>query len=221
MHMNLCANYAWNVLRLIVWDMVKKISWLTGLDAGCGSGKHLEALLRLSNKGFGVGVDVTRVRSWKKCNADYIRTDVRHLPFKTHSFDLVVSTEVIEHFREGELFLKEVKRVLRARGHLIISTPNRLRWSSIVGRPFRRIAGKPPHGHAREYTPMQFKAMLYKTKFRIVEFRYGALNPYLKPLDRFGWYPFAFTLYLILDKLTSKVLPSLFKWNQIVLATCD
>jgi SAM-dependent methyltransferase len=220
--LNLCANYAWNLKHLIVRDMAKKVSWITVLDAGCGNGKPLEALLALSNKGLGIGVDVQSYANWKKCNVDYIRADVRHLPLKTHSFDLVLSTEVIEHFHEGEIFLEEVKRVLKARGHLIISTPNRLRWSSIVGRPFRRIAGKPPSPeHVHEYTPMQFKTMLYKTKFRIAEFRYGALNPYLAPLGSLGCYPFVFTLYLILDKLTGKVLPSIFKWDQIVLATRD
>jgi len=216
---NLFVNYAWNSKHVIVRGMAKKVRYFTILDAGCGNGKLLKEILQMNQKGFGIGVDLKKYPSWKKSNIDFIKADVRYLPFNKNTFDLIVSTEVIEHFLEGELFLGEVKRVLRAKGHLIISTPNRLRWSSIVGRPFRRIAGKPPSPeHVREYTPMEFKAML-KTHFKIIEFRYGALNPYLRLMDKIGDYTFMFTVYLILDKLTSKIFPSLFKWDQIVLTT--
>ena len=42
-----------------------------------------------------------------KFNFNFIKGDARELPFKNRSFDIVTSTEVIEHFIEGETFIEE------------------------------------------------------------------------------------------------------------------
>ncbi len=46
------------------------------------------------------------------------------LPFPDHSFDLVTSLEGIEHVENHFLMLRELGRVIKPGGHLIISTPN-------------------------------------------------------------------------------------------------
>lgn len=45
------------------------------------------------------------------------------LPFADSSFDLVVLTETIEHVRDVQLLLSEIRRVLEPRGRLAITTP--------------------------------------------------------------------------------------------------
>ncbi|MEZ4465492.1 MAG: class I SAM-dependent methyltransferase [bacterium] len=46
------------------------------------------------------------------------------LPFKTGSFDLVWCSEVIEHLADPAFSLKELVRVTRPGGELILTTPN-------------------------------------------------------------------------------------------------
>ena len=51
--------------------------------------------------------------------------DARKLPFQTQLFDIVIATEIIEHLekRTGILFLKDLEKMLRKGGILVISTP--------------------------------------------------------------------------------------------------
>ncbi len=62
----------------------------------------------------------------KDTNPDII-ADARKLPFKDNSIDVVIFTEVIEHIEPPGDFeaLKELNRILKKQGTLILSTPNR------------------------------------------------------------------------------------------------
>ena len=64
------------------------------------------------------------------------------------SFDFVIMFQVIEHIRDDFKMVKEIVRVLRPGGKLIISTPNRR--MSLTRNPW----------HVREYTADEFKNLL-------------------------------------------------------------
>lgn len=59
--------------------------------------------------------------------------DGQKLPFKDRSFDAVIATEVIEHVRYPYRLLREIRRVTRLGGKVLLSTPN-------VATPVNRIA---------------------------------------------------------------------------------
>jgi ubiquinone/menaquinone biosynthesis C-methylase UbiE len=46
------------------------------------------------------------------------------LPFKNNSFDCIIASELLEHLNQPKTFFKEVARVLRKRGVLVLTTPN-------------------------------------------------------------------------------------------------
>ena len=50
------------------------------------------------------------------------------LPFSDTSVDLIWCTEVIEHLRDPEYFLREVERVMRPGGMAVFTTPNSHWW---------------------------------------------------------------------------------------------
>jgi 2-polyprenyl-3-methyl-5-hydroxy-6-metoxy-1,4-benzoquinol methylase len=57
------------------------------------------------------------------------------LPFSDHSFDLIIIQDVIEHLNETKSFIKEVKRVLKPKGMLYLSTPNKYSIFNFISDP--------------------------------------------------------------------------------------
>ena len=60
--------------------------------------------------------------------------DARALPLDDESADVFVTLETIEHVPEHEMFVNEIVRILRPRGTLVCSTPNRRVYSPGTGR---------------------------------------------------------------------------------------
>ena len=72
------------------------------------------------------------------------------------SYDLAVSLEAIEHVENDEAFVREARRVLRASGIFLCSTPNRMLTNpgtTVLERPFNRH-------HVREYRRDELKSLL-------------------------------------------------------------
>jgi SAM-dependent methyltransferase len=107
------------------------------LDAGCGVGWG--SLILASNGARSVvGVDIDEsaivnareraaedARDHAAPETDFVRGDLRRLPFDDGSFDLVACFEAIEHVEEPSEVVNELRRVLRRGGILAVSSPNR------------------------------------------------------------------------------------------------
>ncbi len=80
------------------------------------------------------------------------------LPFADGAFDLVVCTETLEHVRDVQLFLSEVRRVLEPAGRVAISTP-----------AHRRVlaAPDPLSPHIRFLTKRTLRALLDQMGFDV------------------------------------------------------
>jgi len=107
---------------------------LTGnyLDIGSGTGE----LIQLVKTNFNVScyaVDYTdTLMQDKKQKVDV--TDLNHcsLPYDDNFFDAVTFTEVIEHLEDHRKILKEINRVLKKDGVLVVTTPNILNMKSRI-----------------------------------------------------------------------------------------
>jgi ubiquinone/menaquinone biosynthesis C-methylase UbiE len=104
------------------------------LDLGCGDGR-LTAKLRA---GAVTAADVSPValkraeRRVPDAELALLSPDAP-LPFVDSEFELVVCVETIEHVRDVQLFLSEVRRVLRPGGGLALTTPAFSRWKALFG----------------------------------------------------------------------------------------
>lgn len=94
----------------------------TVVDAPCGEGTLAAAF---QEKGFKVlALDIER-HAEILLGAAFQTADLNvKLPLPDKRFDLVVSVEGIEHLENPHLFLREVNRILKADGWLILTTPN-------------------------------------------------------------------------------------------------
>ena len=99
------------------------------LDAGCGGGGMPLSMAEEADAVVGIdpaprfqsaGVTLGRERAMR--NLRFAQADGMFLPFRTGSFDLVLSHAVIEHVADAPLYLRECARVLAPGGHVYLST---------------------------------------------------------------------------------------------------
>jgi SAM-dependent methyltransferase len=99
------------------------------LDAGCGGGGMPLSLAEHARDVVGIdpidrfsqaGVVLARERGLR--NLYFIRADGMALPFRSGTFDLVLSHAVIEHVPDAPLYLAEIRRVMAPGGHAYLST---------------------------------------------------------------------------------------------------
>ena len=111
------------VRRLALFDVMKQLDFRTALDVGCAEGYFMSEI----RDSFGAevwGVDISPVavaKAHERWDVPVAAADAKRLPFRDNSFDIVYSTEVIEHVLDPELMLAELKRV--ARHTVLVTTP--------------------------------------------------------------------------------------------------
>jgi 2-polyprenyl-3-methyl-5-hydroxy-6-metoxy-1,4-benzoquinol methylase len=100
------------------------------LDVACGSGYGSRYLFDKGARAVvGGDISVKAIEAAQKSHAkegvEFCVLDATRLPFADDSFDAITSMETIEHLEQYRDFLRECKRVLKKRGVLICSTPNK------------------------------------------------------------------------------------------------
>jgi SAM-dependent methyltransferase len=112
----------------IIKKIINKISPKTILDFGCGDGK---LIYELKNKNIKLtGIDISKKAiSFAKLFSPEEKFIVENLSdFKTEEkFDLVTSVETLEHIPPEQLknIIKNLSRVLKENGYLIITVPSK------------------------------------------------------------------------------------------------
>jgi SAM-dependent methyltransferase len=96
------------------------------LDVGCGVGMYTDAFLRETPHVFGVEIERDRALQARAHAKDVIQGVGERLPFADGVFDIVFSHEVLEHVADDRACMREMARVARPRGHIVIFVPNRL-----------------------------------------------------------------------------------------------
>lgn len=93
------------------------------LDAGCGSGRNMVELARLGAV-TGVELSPTSVELARERGVgEVLEGSVMDMPFDDATFDLTVSLDVIEHLQDDVGALRELRRVTRRGGALLVTVP--------------------------------------------------------------------------------------------------
>ncbi len=93
------------------------------LDAGCGSGRNMVDLAHLGSV-TGVEIaDASVERARARHVGEVVQCSITELPFPDARFDLAVCLDVIEHVEEEQVALRELLRVVRPGGRLLIMVP--------------------------------------------------------------------------------------------------
>jgi SAM-dependent methyltransferase len=105
----------------------------TFADLGCGAGMMLCEVLLTKQTWTGQGLDISPaairyaqgLASHKGIaeRASFRTGDIARLPFAAESLDLLIASEVVEHMPDPVQVIKELARVLRPGGRLILTMP--------------------------------------------------------------------------------------------------
>lgn len=147
----------------------------TIIDLGTGSGYVAFSIAEKYNGTNIIGLDIvteTLKRNTQKaidnnfCNLRFVSYDGSNFPFSDNSVDKIITRYALHHFPELKESLKEIYRILKPNGKLIISdpTPNDNDTNQFVDRFMQMKAD----GHIKFYHINEYKEMLKSIGFHFV-----------------------------------------------------
>lgn len=209
------------------------------LDVGCGAGIMSLVFRKM-------GHDVSAINYWKKCSsteADYVEVSLERerlerdgvhtehvdiaedrFPFQDGSFDVVLFLDVFEHINGPRKPLREIHRILKGGGILILTTPNlatlKNRLYVLSGRSnYAELSdyyySERFFGHIREYTLNEVKQMLAWEGFTVVTSKFSNCLqlPLIKKIRSNPVKAMIMGLYLVLPMFIPKL-----RYTMVVIA---
>jgi ubiquinone/menaquinone biosynthesis C-methylase UbiE len=156
-------------VKVMYNQIIKRISSLNPkslLDLGCGTGNILLKLCQNENiKLYGLDISSKMIDIAKNNLNDKVELkvgDSEFIPWQDNSFELVVCNASFHHYPHPEKVLKEIKRVLKPNGNLIIGDPT----APIILRQLLNLFCKiSKNGDYKIYSQEEFKKLLIKCEF--------------------------------------------------------
>lgn len=93
------------------------------LDAGCGSGRNM---IEFARHGVVTGVELSETSVYlarERDAGEVVEGSVLEMPFAEGTFDLAASLDVIEHLEDDLAALRELRRVVKPGGTLLVTVP--------------------------------------------------------------------------------------------------
>ena len=91
------------------------------IDCGCGTGYNLATLLQPYGRAFAFDLTPDALRRARASGRPLVRADMEHIPFRSGSFDLATSFDVVQSVPDDRKALHEMARVLKPGGHVVLN----------------------------------------------------------------------------------------------------
>lgn len=183
------------------------------LEIGCGVGTIVH---RLTAQGCcAVGVDIApsalEYGRQKYPGVDLHVGPAEQLPFAHDSFDVVLSFDLLEHVGKVNRHLAEVRRILRAGGHYLFQTPNKL--SNMIFETCKTRSFRWRRYHPSLQSPRQLRRLMARHQFQIRFTKVNTINQFtLRKIARLG------PLAALIKNFDTRRLPLSLQTNLYVIA---
>ncbi len=146
------------------------------IDIGCGNGQFTlkaasccRSIVGIDRNPIQLAIALREKKVLKLRNADFIIRDIEtKLPFVTHSVDVIILLDVLEHINNRKALLRECHRLLKEGGLFILSVPNK----NTSFKKRLKNAGLFYYAdidHKIEYSLMGIRKVLNKEHFDVIE----------------------------------------------------
>jgi SAM-dependent methyltransferase len=95
------------------------------LENGCGVGMYVEHMLPYGGHIIGLEYDFERAAEAGTRSPNILNAAGESLPLPSNTFDLILSHEVLEHVQDDAQAVREMVRILRKEGRIVLFAPNR------------------------------------------------------------------------------------------------
>jgi ubiquinone/menaquinone biosynthesis C-methylase UbiE len=152
------AEHCLRLMHLRAYDeAVTHAAGCDVLDVGCNTGYGTTRFTPVAGRVVGVDVSPGAIEAARLRASDgrpeFVLTSGFELPFPHHSFDLVSSFQVLEHVADPLAYLREIARVARPGGTVILATPNAAIRLDPGMTPWNRF-------HVHEYVATELRGLL-------------------------------------------------------------
>lgn len=209
-----------NIILSIISSTSNGKKWRI-LDIGCGSGFLAARIKKLGHHVVGVDVyDNSEAR--KSCDKFYVTDIEKNIGIADEShFDCIIMADIIEHTRNPEEILLQIRNHLKPDGIIVMSTGNvanlYIRLKLLMGNFEYTERGILDNTHYHLFTTRSSKNLLQNCGFRILRNNYTPIPFELVIPDQ----SYISDALCLLNMLAIRLLPSIFSYQIILLAALD
>ena len=133
------------------------------LDCGCGTGYNLRRLLRPHGTAFGFDLSNDSMRRGREAGLSIARGNMHHIPFRSGTFDIATSFDVMQSVPDDRAALREMARVLKPGGYAVLN---------VTALELLRGDHSDVWGELRRYTPPKARDLLAAAGLQPVRITY-------------------------------------------------
>lgn len=194
-------GHSFRIRRQRVFEMIQEIPPGHALDIGCGPGVMVEGLRSRGHEVCGIDLAENMIRECRNrfgsnSGMRFETGKIEAIPAENEEFDLIICMGVVEYLPDDEIAIREMRRVLKPGGTVLISCPNRISpwriWSHIFWgctRPLRKLLNKPLYDavYHREYRYGAYRRLLENNGFEITDACFYNFKLVFEPFEM--WFP--------------------------------
>lgn len=163
----------YNVHQMVV-DIIEPKTRV--LDLGCATGYLARELIKKNCQVWGIDNDSKALTKAKKYCSRTLLFDLEEIKnindLPTNYFDYILILDTVEHLRNPQDLLANIKKFLRRDGKIVISFPNivtlQVRLSLLLGNFEYGNYGTLDKTHLRFFTKKSFSSMVKRANFKII-----------------------------------------------------
>jgi len=151
------------------------------LDGGCGTGWFSQKAVQRGAETYSMDVGDNLLEKVKsKCNSHLVVGSILDIPFQDNFFDVIVSSEVIEHTPFPLKAIEEFARVLKPGGVIVVTTPNKLWYFAIYLAQLFKL--RPYQGLENWVSPFKLRSTFEKNGLAVEKHMGIHLFPFVHPV---------------------------------------